>query len=66
MNAAYSLQMPNTYVSLPGFDVDSTELTNKKLKETEAQLPRKPNQSETGRIAVNSHVAIWLGLRRMF
>ena len=32
--------MPNTYVSLPGFDVDSTELANKKLKETEAQLPR--------------------------
>ena len=40
VNAAYSLQMPNTYVSLPGFDVDSTELANKKLKETEAQLPR--------------------------
>lgn len=40
VNAAYSLQMPNTYVSLTGFDVDSTELANKKLKETEAQLPR--------------------------
>ena len=40
VNAAYSLQMPNTYVSLPGFDVDSQELACKKIKETEAQLPR--------------------------
>ena len=40
VNAAYSLQMPNTYISLPGFDVDSPELANKKIKETEAQLPR--------------------------
>ena len=40
VNAAYSLQMPNTYVSLPGFDVDSPELASKKINETEAQLPR--------------------------
>lgn len=39
VNAAYSLQMPNTYVCLPGFDVDSPELADKKIKETEAQLP---------------------------
>lgn len=39
VNAAYSLQMPNTYVSLPSFDVDAPELARKKIKETEAQLP---------------------------
>lgn len=32
VNAAYSLQMPNTYVSLPGFDVDSPELASKKIR----------------------------------
>ena len=31
VNAAYSLQMPNTYVSLPGFDIDSPELACKKI-----------------------------------
>lgn len=40
VDAAYSLKMPNTYVSLPGFDVDSPELATKKIKETESQLPR--------------------------
>lgn len=40
INAAYSLQMPNTYVCLPGFDVDSPELASRKIAETEAQLPQ--------------------------
>lgn len=30
--AAYSVQMPNTYVCLPGFDVDSRELETEKLR----------------------------------
>lgn len=40
VNAAYSLQMPNTYVCLPGFDVDSQEVAMRKMAETESQLPR--------------------------
>lgn len=40
VNAAYSLQMPNTYVSLPGFDVDPPEIASKKIEETKAQLHR--------------------------
>lgn len=39
VNAAYSLQMPNTYVCLPGFDVDPAELAQKKMAETEKLLP---------------------------
>lgn len=31
LNAAYSVIMPNTYVLLPGFDVDSKDLESKKL-----------------------------------
>lgn len=31
-SAAYSVQMPNTYVCLPGFDVDSPELAAEKLE----------------------------------
>ena len=38
LNAAFSVQMPNTYVLLPGFDVDSTEVENKKLKAAEQRI----------------------------
>ncbi len=31
LDAAFSVQMPNTYVCLPGFDVDSKELCKEKL-----------------------------------
>lgn len=36
LDAAFSVQMPNTYVCLPGFDVDSNELCKKKLAKEEA------------------------------
>lgn len=39
LNAAFSVQMPNTYVCLPGFDVDPQELAQKKLKETDERMP---------------------------
>lgn len=39
VDAAFSVQMPNTYVCLPGFDVDSPELAEKKKKDTEELLP---------------------------
>ncbi len=38
MKGAWSVIMPNTYVLLPGFDVDPTELEQKKLKEAEPRI----------------------------
>lgn len=39
LDAAFSLQMPNTYVCLPGFDVDSKEVADAKVQSTLAKLP---------------------------
>lgn len=36
--AAYSVIMPNTYVLLPGFDVDSSEVADEKLKNASARI----------------------------
>ena len=33
LNSAYSIVMPDCYISLPGFDVDTTEVRSKKLAE---------------------------------
>lgn len=38
--AAFSVQMPNTYVSLPGFDVDSDVLARKKVSVMEQNIGR--------------------------
>lgn len=40
LSAAFSLQMPNTYVSLPGFDVDSMELSNAKVMTATKAIPQ--------------------------
>lgn len=40
LDAAFSVTMPNTYVCLPGMDIDPEELADKKVKDTEAQLPK--------------------------
>ena len=39
-HAGFSVTMPNNYVLLPGFDVDSEELERKKLAESVAELKR--------------------------
>lgn len=39
LNAAFSVQMPNTYVCLPGFDIDSEEVAERKVKTTKEKLP---------------------------
>lgn len=39
LHAAWSVQMPNTYVCLPGFDVDSPEVAERKVKQTIARIP---------------------------
>ncbi len=38
LDAAYSLLMPNTYVGLPFFNVDKTELEHKKLEKADLKL----------------------------
>ena len=38
LDAAFSVQMPNTYVCLPGFDVDSDALCREKLAREEAAV----------------------------
>ena len=35
----FSVQMPNTYVCLPGFDVDKDEVATAKVQETRKRLP---------------------------
>ena len=39
-HVGFSVTMPNNYVLLPGFDVDSEELERKKLAESVAELKR--------------------------
>lgn len=39
VDAAFSVQMPNTYVCLPGFDVDAAELAERKLEATKGRMP---------------------------
>jgi Pyruvate/2-oxoacid:ferredoxin oxidoreductase delta subunit/flavodoxin len=36
----YSLIMPNSYICLPGFDVDASELQVKKMEQTKIELPK--------------------------
>lgn len=37
-NAGFSVIMPNTYVSLPGFDVDPLHIVSKKLREAKERI----------------------------
>ncbi len=37
-HAGYSLTMPNTYVALPGFDVDTEEIANEKLSKAKERI----------------------------
>ncbi len=39
LDAAFSVRMPNTYVCLPGFDVDPQELAERKVADTIGRLP---------------------------
>lgn len=38
LDAAMAVQMPNTYVNLPGMDVDAIELSTQKLKDSERRI----------------------------
>ena len=39
LDAAFSVQMPNTYVCLPGFDVDKDDVAQAKVKRALVRLP---------------------------
>ena len=39
LDAIFSVRMPNTYVCLPGFDVDKDDVAEAKVKETLLKLP---------------------------
>lgn len=39
LDAAFSVHMPNTYVCLPGFDVDKDQVANAKVEATHQRLP---------------------------
>ena len=39
LSAVFSVQMPNTYVCLPGFDVDPDEIAAKKVASTDSRIP---------------------------
>lgn len=39
LHAAFSVQMPNTYVCLPGFDIDSDEKAENKVRQTNKRIP---------------------------
>lgn len=40
LDAAFSVHMPNTYVCLPGFDIDKEEVAAAKVRETLKRLPQ--------------------------
>lgn len=40
LDAVFSVHMPNTYVCLPGFDVDKDEVAEAKVRETLERLPQ--------------------------
>lgn len=40
LNAAFSIQMPNTYICLPGFDVDDYDIEHRKLTAARARIEK--------------------------
>lgn len=62
VNAAFSVQMPNTYVCLPGFDVDPQDLANAKRQQTDQCLPliAKHIEAKDNVIQLHRGAAAWL------
>lgn len=68
---AFSLQMPNTYVFMKGFDVDNQELAIKKIALTKSKLPTIAQAIESGKkttdiITKGSFAAIKTGIIRPY
>ena len=61
-DAAFSVQMPNTYVCLPGFDVDSSEVARGKVRDTLERLEdiaRRVRNRESCRLLTRGSMA-WM------
>ena len=58
---AWSVIMPNTYVLLPGFDVDSSTVRDGKIKEAPARLDYISERIKQGRWEENLTVAVCRG-----
>lgn len=68
LNSIWSVIMPNNYVLLPGFDVDSKELEQNKLKESESrilEIAQSLSRFER-RIDVNVGSIPWLKTKLVF
>ncbi len=55
LNAVFSIQMPNTYICLPGFDVDIQEVVDAKLKAMRQHIPAISAQILARHNVVNVH-----------
>ena len=68
LNSIWSVTMPNNYVLLPGFDVDSKELENSKLQSCESRILEiaQSLQRQEKRIDVVRGSVPWLKTKLMF
>lgn len=68
LNSIWSVIMPNNYVLLPGFDIDSKELEQKKLKECERRIIEiaEALNREDRRIDVTRGNLAWLKSKLVF
>ena len=55
LDAAFSVPMPNTYVCLPGFDVDPDYVAEAKVKKTMAMLPTIAEAIKARRHTIEVH-----------
>lgn len=59
LQAAYSVQMPNTYVNMPGFDVDSDTVREHKLHAAPARIEHVAQNIAEGRVTVDVVTGGW-------
>ena len=58
LSAAFSVRMPNTYIGLPGFDVDTKEITQSKLAKASGRLQ---TIAEAVNAQLEEHTDVWRG-----
>ena len=54
-DAGYSVVMPNTYVSFPGFGIDSDDVASRKISSAQERLPQIIEALKTKQIAFDCH-----------
>ncbi len=63
MQAAYSVQMPNTYINMRGFDVDPELLRNAKLHAAQGRIEEVAQNIAEGRVVVDVREGGWAWLK---